>query len=159
MADFNLAVKHTLDKEGGLSNDMFDLGGLTKFGISSKSYPNEDIENMTIDRAKFLYKRDYWDVIKGDQINSQKVAESIFDFAVNAGVKTSSRLAQKVIGSNPDGIIGPNTLSLLNGYDWELFVCQFALLKIERYCEIVGGNPSQLKFLRGWTLRSLELTK
>ena len=46
-----------LDKEGGLRpdmgyvNDPKDRGSETKAGISKRAYPNEDIKNLTLDRA------------------------------------------------------------------------------------------------------------
>ena len=57
---FDLAILHILNFEGGLSNHTNDRGGTTKFGISKKSYPNLDISNLTLEQAKDIYKRDYW---------------------------------------------------------------------------------------------------
>lgn len=56
-----------------------------KYGISQRSYPNVDIRNLTEQQAKAIYKRDYWDKVKADDINSQVIAENIFDTAVNMG--------------------------------------------------------------------------
>jgi len=67
-----------------------------------------------------FYKGNYWDKVRGDDLNNQGVAEVIFDFAVNAGIKTSSKLAQIVIGATPDGIIGPKSVLMLN---YAVFYC------------------------------------
>jgi lysozyme family protein len=37
----------------------------TKFGISAAAYPDLDIANLTLDAAKALYQRDYWQRIAG----------------------------------------------------------------------------------------------
>ncbi|MDY7026631.1 MAG: putative peptidoglycan-binding domain-containing protein, partial [Pseudomonadota bacterium] len=84
------------------------------------------------------------------------VAETIFDFAVNAGVKTASKLAQNTVGATVDGFIGRQSIALLNKADPEKFKLYYALSKIRRYSEIVRRNPSQVKFLRGWINRTIE---
>lgn len=156
MANFEQVFKLVIENEGGFSNDVSDNGGLTKFGVSQKAYPNEDIQNLTLERAKFLYKRDYWDRIKGDDIYSQKIAESIFDFAVNGGVGTSSKLAQRVIGVTDDGSIGSNTIASLNSFNEKLFISLFTIKKIERYRDICLKDSTQKKFFFGWIVRALK---
>lgn len=158
MADFDLAIEKTLKHEGGsaITNDPDDRGGLTRYGISQRSYPELDISTITEAQAKEIYKRDYWDVVKGDQIQPQSVAQSIFDFAVNAGPAVSIKLAQKAAGAAPDGYIGPITLKAWNGAHEALFAARFALEKIAYYRDICTRNSSQRKFLLGWINRSLE---
>ena len=103
-----------------------------------------------------FYKENFWDKVKGDDIRNQQVAESIFDFGVNTGVRTASKLSQLVIDVTPDGIIGNVTIKKLNNADPELFISNYALAKISRYANIVTRNSSQRKFLLGWINRTLE---
>jgi lysozyme family protein len=102
MADFNKAIVTTLAREGGskFTDDPNDRGGATKYGISQRSYPNIDIRNLSEQDARTIYKRDYWDRLRGDEITSQVIAEQLFDTCVNMGVKTGSRLAQSVSAYN-----------------------------------------------------------
>ncbi len=88
MADFNAAIVKTLAREGGAkyTDDPDDPGGATKYGISQRAYPDLNIRNITEAEVRDIYKRDYWDRIRGDEIKSQIVAENIFDTAVNMGV-------------------------------------------------------------------------
>lgn len=158
MADFNAAVTKTLIHEGGakVTDDPDDRGGLTKYGISQRSYPNVDIRNLTEQQAKDIYKRDYWDKVKGDDIQSQEVAENLFDTAVNMGPRTASRLAQMALSLEPvDGIIGPNSLKALNARDPETFIAEYTIAKIARYAYICNKNRSQSKYLLGWINRAL----
>jgi lysozyme family protein len=60
---FNKAFEDVLGLEGGYVNNPHDPGGETKWGISKKRYPKEDIKNLSVERAKALYKRDYWDIL------------------------------------------------------------------------------------------------
>lgn len=153
MADFKKAIDKVLVNEGGYVNDPKDSGGETKFGISKRAYPNVDIKNLTTDEAKAIYKKDYWDKIKGDDIDDDLVAYEIFDTAVNMGARTSSKLAQIVVGAYPDGYIGAKTLEKINAMDVELLVSKFRLSKIARYLYLVKKRPSNKKYLYGWINR------
>ena len=158
MADFNTAVTKTLIHEGGsrVTDDPDDSGGLTKYGISQRSYPNLDIRNLTEEQAKDVYKRDYWDKVSGDKITDQQVAENLFDTAVNMGPKTASRLAQIALDLVPvDGIIGPNSIKAINAAAPETFMAEFTIAKIARYAHICNKNKSQKKYLLGWINRAL----
>ncbi|MDY0124499.1 glycosyl hydrolase 108 family protein [Sulfurimonas sp.] len=155
MANFNNSIDKVLVSEGGYVNDPNDRGGETKFGISKRAYPHIDIKNLTTDEAKAIYKQDYWDSIKGDEINSDLVAYEIFDTAVNMGSRTASKLAQVIIGSHPDGIIGVQSLAKLNEINEELFLVKYKLAKIARYAYLVKIRPENKKFLFGWINRVL----
>ena len=65
---FETVVHMVLEHEGGYVNHPSDPGGETKYGISKRAYPDVDIAELTKDDAADLYKRDYWDRIKGDDL-------------------------------------------------------------------------------------------
>ena len=158
MADFDIAVTKTLIHEGGsrVTNDKDDSGGLTKYGVSQRSYPNVDIRSLTEDQAKEIYKRDYWDKVKGDDITDQDVAGNLFDTAVNMGPRTASRLAQIALDIEPvDGIIGSISVKAINDATSEQFMAEFTIAKIARYAHICNKNKSQKKYLLGWVNRAL----
>ena len=156
MADFNQAIEKTLVNEGGYVDDPSDAGGETKFGISKRSYPDVDIKNLTVDGAKAIYKKDYWDKLKADEIASQKVAFELFDTAVNMGVKTASKLMQGCSGAYVDGIIGSQSLESINNIDEELLLLRFKLAKISRYAYLAKKRPANRKYLLGWINRALN---
>ena len=157
MADFNKAVEKTLKREGGarFTNDPDDPGRETKYGISQKAYPDVNIENLTEERAKEIYKRDYWNRINGDGLMHQAIAEKLFDTAVNIGVKTASRLAQATVGEKQDGSIGPRSRMSINLAPVESFLMGFTLFQIAYYCQIVRRRPKSRKYLLGWITRAL----
>lgn len=175
MAEYKKSYNKVVAHEGGYVNDPDDTGGETYKGISRNNYPKWEgwswIDSMKYNRnfpelletdgniqqmAYDFYRENFWNEIKGDQINSQVKADSIFDFAVNAGIKTSVSLAQAVVGSKPDGIIGPETLQKLNAFDDVQFCTSFALAKIARYVNIVKKRPASRKYFFGWVVRTLE---
>jgi lysozyme family protein len=159
MADFETAIVKTLAREGGakITDDPNDRGGVTRYGISSRAYPNVDIRNLTEQQACNIYKREYWDKVRGDDILSQDLAEIIFDSAVNMGEKTTIKLLQSAIPMNTiDGIFGPKTLNCVNGLPPDDTIKSFILLKIARYVKICETDASQKKYFFGWIRRTLS---
>lgn len=171
MAEFIQAYQEVLLNEGLFSDDPTDLGKRTVMGISETNWPkwegwaiintlssskeiatNSKLQNL----VQTFYLQNFWNPTKGDYITSQTVANSIFDFAVNTGVKTSVILAQKTIGAVADGIIGNNTITAINSTDERLFIAEFKLAKIDRYCDIVDAKPNQIKYLKGWVRRAMR---
>lgn len=84
MSYFDSAFSIIIGIEKGYVNDPKDPGGETKYGISKRRYPGEDIPNLTLDRAKFLYQRDYWNSNKCGAMPWEQ-ALLVFDSAVNGG--------------------------------------------------------------------------
>lgn len=148
--DFDRAVELILKHEGGYVNDPDDPGGETNFGISKRSYPNENIKDLTRDRAKMLYKRDYWDRVRGDEL-PWPLAVIAFDMAVNAGVGTSIKLLQESLGVTVDGALGPVTLQKAQAAG-RAAVVKYSRLRIVRYSAMPGWG----KFGKAWTQRTLE---
>ena len=56
---FDQAFQKLIGHEGGFVDHPSDPGGATKYGISKRSYPGEDIPGLTLDRAKTIYRRDF----------------------------------------------------------------------------------------------------
>ena len=165
MAEFLPAFDRMIRNEGGykLTNVKDDRGSVTYAGIARKSWPSWQ-GWMFVDRGDIppsdlvrgFYRENFWDAVKGDYILHQSVAESLFDFAVNAGAKTAIKLAQIVGGVASDGDIGPKTLEALNAMDEGSFRIAYALAKIARYRDIVTKDRSPGKFLLGWINRTLK---
>ena len=118
MAKFEIAYALTAKNEGGYTNHQEDNGNWsggkvgigtlvgTNLGISAPVLSKHlgrtafvnDMKNLSVSVAMEIYKKDYWDAIKGDYIKSQDKANDIYDSAVNMGVGTSIGLAQQTLG-------------------------------------------------------------
>lgn len=109
MSAFEKAFALVLGHEGGYVNHPNDPGGETKYGITKRTYPNEDIKNLTVGQAKAIYKRDFWDRVNGDEL-PPALALVCFDAAVNSGPGQAAKWLQAVLGVKADGVIGPVTL-------------------------------------------------
>lgn len=106
--DFDTAFDRLMGHEGGYVNDPNDPGGETNWGISKRSYPNEDIRGMTKERAKVLFRRDFWDRINADKL-ADGVAWQAADFAYHSGAQTAIRYLQRALGVADDGHWGPKS--------------------------------------------------
>lgn len=164
MADFLPAFEAMIKNEGGyvLHTVEGDRGGMTYAGIARNMNPKwpgwvliDNGDQVPAQMVRDFYRASYWNPMQGDRINSQVIAQTIFDFSVNAGA-VARKLAQLIVGATPDGAIGDKTVTLLNAYDEQKFVMAYALAKIARYRDIVTRDRTQQKFLLGWINRTLE---
>ena len=97
MDSFDQAFARVIGHEGGYTANPADPGNWTgtgvgqgecrgtKYGISARAYPDQDIASLTLDQAKSLYRRDYWDRIGASSL-PPPLALLAFDAAVNNGV-------------------------------------------------------------------------
>jgi lysozyme family protein len=175
MAEFKSSLQKTLNHEGGYVNDPDDLGKETYKGISRASHSkwsgwscidkykaktdfpsilDKDIELQK--QVELFYLYEFWLPLKADQIANQITADSIFDFAVNAGINKSVQLTQSIIGTKVDGFIGEQTLQKLNSLDFGYFQPAFTIAKISHYISIIQKRPTNKKYLYGWIIRALE---
>ncbi len=140
------------DIEGGakITDDPDDPGGLTKWGVSQRAYPKEDIRALTEDRAKFLFRRDYWDRA-GCAEFPPALGMALMDCAVNQGVRTAVTLLQEALRVDPDGIVGPDTIAAANKRPPSELVNEFLSRRLVRYAD------GKAKYRRGWMLRVLKL--
>lgn len=159
MADFETAVAKTIRREGGdtLTDDPDDPGGLTRYGISKRAHPEVDPRNLTLESAKEIYRKEYWNPCQGDAIKSQLLAELVFDSVVNMGVSQAIKLAQIAAGLEPTGTLDATTLQSMNEADPASFAAAYVLAKITRYLALVKKNRKLEKYFYGWVRRTLEV--
>ena len=175
MTEFKISFQKTLTHEGGYSNDPDDQGGETYKGISRTShsgwlgwsiidnYKNKSDFPMVLEKdvvlqkdVEIFYWTNFWLPIKAYQIQNQTSADSVFDFAVNAGATTSTRLVQAIVGAKIDGIIGEITLNKINSMDFAHFQAALTVAKMKYYMNRIRKRPTSKKFLLGWISRSLS---
>jgi lysozyme family protein len=110
MSNFETAVALVLKHEGGFVDDKNDSGGATNWGISSRSYPNIDVAKLTRDDAIAIYRRDFWEPLRCDEL-PYGLAVQLFDMAVNAGVSAAVKILQSTLFVTADGVLGPVTIA------------------------------------------------
>ena len=185
---YDYAYTFTAKAEGGYSNDKYDRGGATGYGVSTallKSMSQisrdrnflescgvllpvsgETIKSLTREQAKEIFKSEFWD--KNDLgIYPVRMAAVLFDMAVNHGWKNAVKIAQRgynsfvgVYGSKlvVDGIDGHQTRQALKG-DADLLLTRIIDRRWDFYEAIMENNPTQEKFRNGWHARCQNLRK
>ena len=152
---FEKCIKVILKNEGGYVNHPNDPGGETNMGIAKKFYPDEDIKNMTKERATQIYYKDYWDPMQLYRLKDENLILQVFDFGVNSGIRTSIKLLQTVIGVEDDGKLGPITAYFTNYYKRNL-VNEFKNARILFYTNLAERKPAMKVFLKGWINRVMK---
>lgn len=100
-----------------------------------------------------VFKYGFWDSAKLDDVESDRISNAIFLIGTNIGMTESVKIAQTIVSTTVDGIVGIKTLKALNEFDEDLFIQQFKELAIRHYRTIVSNDPSKEMFLDGWINR------
>ena len=177
MANYFILVPFLLKAEGGLSRDKTDTaskypcptpyqgktGWHTNKGITYQNWvltfgrsKDDRFYIMTSEDWSKITKPKYWDKWKACQIHSQKVANVLVDYVFNSGSYGIKNI-QKLIGVNPDGVVGPKTLEAVNKQQEKEFLTRLYNERYRFYDAIIRNNPSQVKYKKGWYNRVAEL--
>lgn len=134
MANFKISIPKVLKYEGGYVNDPNDNGGETYKGISRKFWSKWEgwviIDKYKKSKVNFpkvldgdtklqdliltFYKTNFWDKIGGDKINSQSIADLMFDGAINEGISPVIKRSEANVGLNGTGKVSDELIKRLN---------------------------------------------
>lgn len=162
---FLSAWEKTMKWEGGekLHKVKGDSGGLTKWGVSQKAYPDLNIEQLTKSEAISIAYYDYWLLMHCDKIAevSPKTASHVFDIGFNMGHKWGIKMLQRAINilNNKDiliddGIFGNKTYTALKCVNPNALAGALRDVRIKRFQWLSAMNPVNLKFIKGWKNRA-----
>ena len=155
LTTFNKIIEVVLQHEGGYVNDPNDLGGETNFGIAKRFYPDVDIKNLTKEEASDIYRRDYWDKNKVDDMPEQ-LRHIYFDMCVNFGRGGAVKVLQQAANAKNrdkievDGGMGPATLKAIQNVSLE----RVRAYRVLRFANLVIKKPEQERFWFGWYKRA-----
>jgi lysozyme family protein len=150
-----------LKSEGGYVNNPADPGGMTNLGVTKATWENwvgresdeAEMRGLTPEKVEPLYKKKYWDAVRGDEIENGGVAYLLFDFAVNAGVGRSIKTLQSAVGVTPDGGFGPMTMAAVQAIDPVELIEKFSQAK-EDFYRSLGTFAT---FGKGWLNRVADV--
>ena len=157
--NFDKCLTMLLKHEGGFVDHPKDPGGMTNLGVTKAVYDKwigkesteAEMRGLTQDDVAPIYKKNYWDRCKCDQLPSG-ADWSVFDWAVNSGTGRASKAMQKIVGAKQDGAIGPKTLQLIANEDPEFLVEKMYDQRQSFYEKLSTFET----FGRGWTRRNKE---
>jgi len=151
-----------LKNEGGYVDNPADPGGATNLGCTKTTWEawvghpvtKDDIKALMPNDVMPLYKKKYWDTIKGDNLPIG-VDYAIFDFAINSGPSRAVKTLQSVLGVAADGQIGPATIAAFetaNSREIATKVCEARLAFLQ-------SLPIYGTFGKGWSRRVSEVER
>ena len=112
---FSKIFEYLLKVEGGYSNDKYDSGGKTKYGIIEKEARvygyKGDMRDLDLPFARNVYDKKYYHGNRLNEVNDDRIALSICDWIVNSGTwgaKKAQQALNIINGSDlaTDGKIG-----------------------------------------------------
>lgn len=158
--NFESALEKLLIHEGGFVNHPADPGGMTNLGVTKKVWeewrgqPVDEAEMRSLNPEKVapLYKAKYWDMVQGDRL-PHGVDMCVFDCAVNSGVKRASKLLQRAVGVEDDGVIGRATMAALEALNPDEVIDRFCAERLT----FLEALPTFATFGKGWTRRVAQV--
>lgn len=164
---FARAMRFVLQYEGGFVDHPSDPGGATNLGISLRyarglgrlmdldrdgDVDAADIRLITPEIAAGLYRRDFWDTVRADDL-PPAIAVVAFDAAINCGPGRAARWMQAAVGASQDGVLGPRTLAAIGRADPAAVVAEMLALRFVHHANL----PHWRNFGLGWARRCAAL--
>ena len=179
MASFDLAIEPLLEREGGLTWNPVDKGGITNWGITlpilrevgelgdvdgDNDIDPDDIRKLPRERAIEVYRLIWWDRYGYATFQDQDVARKTLDLAVNFGATQGHKIAQRACRavSFPiwdDGILGPVSKAVLRrlvNAQASAWVVSARSEAAGVYRQIIARHPTQMAFQVGWLRRAYD---
>jgi lysozyme family protein len=158
MSEFERSLKKVLVHEGGFSDHPKDPGGATMKGVTQGTYdawrraeglPVRSVRLMEEKELQAIYRKRYWDVIKGDKL-PPGVSYVVFDGAVNSGPSQSVKWLQRALGIKADGMVGQDTIGAVSAHTNHDYLIAKVL---ERRLAFLKALKTWKTFKNGWTDR------
>jgi lysozyme family protein len=154
--NFDAALAHVLQSEGGFVNNPKDPGGMTNLGCTKATWEEfvghpvseADMRALTPESVAPLYKRKYWDKVSGDQLPAG-LDYAVFDAAINSGPGRAAKWLQEVVGVEADGVIGYKTIVALQ----ETPLAKIIVMYNDKRLQFLESLPTFATFGKGWSNR------
>jgi lysozyme family protein len=151
-----LVLKH----EGGFSNNPKDPGGMTNLGVTKKNWDAWINRTSNENEFRLLTKADvsdfyhslFWKPVRGDELPAG-VDYVVFDCAVNSGPARAIKILQSTLGVRVDGVIGQQTLDVVNLQPSEGVIRDYTTARLEFLKDLNSFDT----FGAGWTRRVNEV--
>jgi lysozyme family protein len=160
IGNFPKALAAVLIHEGGYVFNKNDPGGMTNLGCTKatwEEYCGHPVDERTIQSltpldVAPLYKRKYWDKIKGDDLPNG-VDYVVFDAAINSGPSRAAKWLQTCVNVYADGIIGDKTIQAVLNKDIKELINDYCAYRLA-YLKMLQTWET---FGKGWERRVKEV--
>ena len=162
------AIDNSMQYEGGYSDDNIDRGGVTNYGISEKTGLSPDqIRKLSKEDAANMHYNDVIPMVRerwGDN-GSAAIGAKMADIQMNMGYKGSVNVMQDALnrlgenisvdgGWSAGGETDKAYKQAIANVGEDEFMAALQEAQLSRYEGIVKNDPSQERFLKGWSARS-----
>jgi lysozyme family protein len=174
-ADYNSAFKELLKYEGKFQAQKSDSGNFyngkligTNYGITPGAYKAyykkeptaEIIKSLTPVTVSPIYKKNYWDKIRGDEINNDSVAKLFLDAVVNSGTSQIKSIKHIINATGGKKTVAETStpltsaeVKILNALPQDIVFKNFKAYRETFYKELVKKKPTNSVYLKGWLSR------
>ncbi len=159
LGNFSACLPVTLAYEGAWSDHPSDPGGATMKGITigryREHYPNatkEDLRNISAADVQRIYRRDYWDQVRGDDL-PYGLDLVTFDFGVNSGPARAARYLQAVLGAAQSGKVDAGTIRAATHADGKSTIQKLCAKRLS----FVQALATFKVFGKGWSRRIADV--
>lgn len=172
---FEVWCNRAFDYEGRVyENVPGDRGGPTKWGVTvgrvatikgvklpkagTAAYNRlvEDLKALTPDEIKAIYKRDYWDAVRGDDL-PPGVDFAVADFGLNSGPSRAAKYLCRCLGKVQSGTLNNEVIQAARKADAVDLVNAYCDARVSFLRSI--GVGTQAKFIKGWLNRVSDVRK
>jgi len=172
---FEVWCNRAFDYEGRVyENVPGDRGGPTKWGVTigrlatikgvklpkagTAAYNRlvEDLKALSPDEIKAIYKRDYWDAVRGDDL-PPGVDFAVADFGLNSGPSRAAKYLCRCLGMKQSGTLNNEVIQAARRSDAADLVNAYCDARAAFLTQIAVGT--QAKFRKGWLNRVSDVRK
>jgi len=159
---FSSLLSRLSENEGGLNEN--EIGGtVSKFGITQETFDNYNLQRgrplrdvSTIEEPERveIFKNEFYLRPKVNTL-PRGIQNAVFDFGVHSGYKIQPELfnpiqqLQRVVGTFPDGVLGPKTWKAIPQIPEEDIRNSLADLRIDRVTRQAQSDPEMAQVLDG----------
>lgn len=161
---FLRSLHFSLRWEGGYSDDPFDPGGATMWGITIGTLTRwwryikkdgtptpYDVRSLTVEEKYRIYHTWYWKTCRCEDL-PPSLALVVFDCAINQGPGRARKLLQKAVKVKADGIVGPMTMKAIESFDSKVLIRDYCARRAVHYSSL----PTVVRFGLGWFRRLFD---
>lgn len=159
-ADYCRVVPFILRAEGGYfkSEDTYKGVMYNPTWIKYFGYTRGRFLQMEENDWGYIFAHEFWEPMRGYDIEDQKVAESLADWAYNSGVTQVAKTTDRILGLPVDGKFDDATIKAINeakaGWLWG----EINKERIKFYIYLGDSKPEKYKkFVTGWNSRVINL--
>jgi lysozyme family protein len=164
--NFEQSFAATIKHEGGYVDHPKDPGGATNLGITigtlsgwlGRPATKAEVKALTVQSVKPIYRKNYWDAVKGNDLPSG-VDFAVYDFAVNSGPFRAAAYLQTIVGTAPDGKIGPLTIKAVEAYCGRFGAAQLVSELCSHRLAFLQQLSTWPTFGKGWGARVAGVRK